>query len=162
MTTTSIRWQERVHRDYDRIHTFLTSNADDVFHSATTSAESLAASNVADLHAKVLGIEVHRKISIEVQSVEDADTELSRKMIVNLQWKAASSEFLFPTMTADLNVFPIKDNETQLDFRGHYEPPLSILGKAVDAIMGQQIAESCVQHFVTEVADYLHKQIPEA
>ncbi len=79
--------------------------------------------------------------------------------MVDLQWKAAKAPQLFPTMVAQLSAYPITDQETQLDFRGSYEPPLGILGKAFDVIVGHRIAEASVHQFLTEVAKFLREQI---
>jgi hypothetical protein len=44
-------------------------------------------------------------------------------------------------MKADLSIYPLTATETQLDFKGVYEPPLGPLGEAVNAIVGHRIAE---------------------
>jgi len=46
-------------------------------------------------------------------------------------------------------------SETQLDFSGHYEPPLGVFGSAVDAVVGNRVADASVHRFVTEFAEYL-------
>ena len=66
---------------------------------------------------------------------------------------------LFPLMKADLFIYPITATETQLDFKGLYEPPLGILGKAINALVGHRIAEACVHRFVSDTAEYLRKTI---
>ena len=58
-------------------------------------------------------------------------------------------------MSAELSVYPLTGTETQLDFHGHYEPPLGLLGGAVDAVIGHKIAEASVHRFVSDVAHYL-------
>jgi len=113
----------------------------------------------ADLHTKIGGREFRKDVVVEVQSCTNIENDSDRKMIIDLQWKATESQFMFPTMCAQFHVFPIKDNSTQLDFRGEYEPPMGLLGKAIDMAMGQKIAEDCVRHFVEEINDYLHKSL---
>ena len=66
---------------------------------------------------------------------------------------------LFPLMKADLSIYPITATETQLDFKGLYEPPLGPLGKAVNAMVGHRIAEVSVHRFVSDVAEYLRKTL---
>ena len=66
---------------------------------------------------------------------------------------------LFPIMKADLSIYPLTATETQLDFKGVYEPPLGPLGKAVNAMVGHRIAEVSVHRFVSDVAEYLRKTL---
>jgi hypothetical protein len=62
-------------------------------------------------------------------------------------------------MKAELSVYPLTATETQLDFSGLYEPPLGVLGKAVNAVVGHRIAEVSVHRFVSEVAEYLRQAL---
>ena len=158
-TKTKVRWLDRVDRPYQKIQKLLSQNANEVFHLATSTAESQVETETADLHTKIGGREFRKDVMVKVQSCTDIDSDSDPKMIIDLQWKATESQFLFPTMCAQLHVFPIKDNLTQLDFQGEYEPPMGLLGKAIDKAMGQKIAEDCVRHFVEEVTDYLHKML---
>jgi len=66
---------------------------------------------------------------------------------------------LFPLMKAELSIYPLTTTETQLDFLGHYEPPLGALGKAMNAVAGHRIAEASVHRFVSDVAGYLRKAL---
>jgi hypothetical protein len=60
-------------------------------------------------------------------------------------------------MSAELDIYPITKSETQLDFKGEYDPPLGLMGKAIDAVVGHRIAEASVHQFVSEVAAYLRE-----
>jgi hypothetical protein len=62
-------------------------------------------------------------------------------------------------MKAELSIYPLTATETQLDFRGFYEPPFGTLGKAVDAMVGHRIAEVSVDRFVNDVAGYLRRTL---
>jgi hypothetical protein len=66
---------------------------------------------------------------------------------------------LFPFMRAELAIYPLTSTETQLDFRGVYEPPLGALGKAVNAVIGHRIAEASVHRFVSDIAEYLRQTL---
>ena len=66
---------------------------------------------------------------------------------------------LFPLVKANLSIYPLTATETQLDFKGLYEPPLGLLGKAVNAMVGHRIAEVCVHRFVSDVARYLRETL---
>jgi hypothetical protein len=62
-------------------------------------------------------------------------------------------------MKAELSIYPLTATETQLDFKGQYEPPLGPLGKAVNAMVGYRIAEVSVHRFVNDVAGYLRQTL---
>ena len=66
---------------------------------------------------------------------------------------------LFPLMKADLSIYPITATETQLDFDGFYKPPLGPLGKAMNAMVGHRLAETCIHRFVSHLAEYLRKSL---
>ncbi|HWO17337.1 MAG TPA: hypothetical protein VNO30_01130 [Kofleriaceae bacterium] len=54
-----------------------------------------------------------------------------------------------------MSIYALTPNDTQLDLVGFYEPPLGILGVAVDAIAMHRIAEESVRGFVQDVAMFL-------
>jgi hypothetical protein len=159
LSKTKVRWLDRVDRPYQKVQELLTQNANEVFHRATSTANSRMETEAADLHTKIGGREFRKDVMVKVQSCTDIESESDPKIVIDLEWKATESQFMFPTMFAQLHVFPINTNLTQLDFRGEYEPPMGLFGKAIDKAMGQKIAEGCVRNFVEEVTDYLHKSL---
>jgi hypothetical protein len=58
-------------------------------------------------------------------------------------------------MKAELSIYPLTATETQLDFRGVYEPPFGAVGKVMNAVVGHRIAEVSVHRFINDVAGYL-------
>ena len=96
-------------------------------------------------------------IAISVKHVEERaqGATSSPETRMQLQWEAAKSPRLFPFMRAEFSIYPLTATETQLDFAGTYEPPLGVLGSAMNAIIGHRIAEASVHRFVTDVAEYL-------
>ena len=62
-------------------------------------------------------------------------------------------------MTAVLTIYPLTATETQLDFLGNSDPPLGVVGDAMNAIVGRRIAEASVHRFVTDVARYLREHL---
>ena len=61
--------------------------------------------------------------------------------------------------SASLWVYPLTPTETQLDFRGDYEPPFGPVGTAVNAVVGHRIAELCVHSFLVDVARHLRRAL---
>jgi hypothetical protein len=76
-----------------------------------------------------------------------------------LEWEAATMPHLFPLMKAQLSIYPLTATETQLDFLGLYEPPLGLVGKAMNAVVGHRIAEVSVHRFISDVAGYLRQAL---
>jgi hypothetical protein len=62
-------------------------------------------------------------------------------------------------MTAELSLYPLTSTETQLDFLGRYEPPLGLVGDAMNALVGHRIAEASVHRLIGDVAEYLRQTI---
>jgi hypothetical protein len=158
-----IRSFDYVNHPYDRVRDALGGDAVSVFRAATTAAASRTRMVAAALRVEVAGIEVGKEISISVSRVEEkprgpTSAPLTR---LNLEWEASESPGLFPVMKAELAIYPLTATETQLDFRGKYEPPLGWLGSAVNALVGHRIAEASVHRFVSEVAGFLRKKLAE-
>lgn len=158
-STTSIHCYDYVNHPFDKVCKALTLHADEVFHQATRSAETRAETVAGGLHVKIAGIEIGKEILIDVKSYVDVESKNDRKLSIGLGWKAAEASRLFPVMEAQLDVYPITGTETQLDFKGEYSPPLGILGKAINSLVGHRIAEASVHHFVSEVAEFLREHV---
>ena len=155
-----IRCYDYVNHHFDQVCDALRSKSNSVFHKATMSAESRAEDVAAGLHVNIAGIEVSKDVAIRIKLYEEFENKTNKKMTVHLEWQATGQPGFFPVMNARLEVYPITNSETQLDFHGEYEPPLGVLGKALDAVVGHRIAEASVHQFVSEVATYLRKSIP--
>ncbi len=156
-----IRVFDFVNKPYERVHSLLEWNAQVVFRNATRAAALRAEKVASALHVNIGGVEVGREIEISIKSVErtrrtEAAPESTR---VTMEWKASRMPGLFPLMTAVLTAFPLTPTETELDLVGEYEPPLGALGGAIDAAIGNRIAEASVHQFVSDIAAYLTSSI---
>jgi hypothetical protein len=132
-----------------------------VFQSATKAATARAQSIASQLRIDMGGIGIEADIRVSVKNIEVKDREAMSGPATRLQleWEAVRMPRLFPLMKADLYIYPLTATETQLDFKGLYEPPLGPLGKAVNAMVGHRIAEVSVHRFVSDVAEYLRKTL---
>ncbi|SRR5579884_3437167 len=148
-----------VNRPYPQVRDLLSKDALAVFRSATRAAASRAQSLASQLHVDLGAIAVEADINISIKSIEEKAPEgisgPSTRLL--LEWEAAKMPRLFPLMTAELSVYPLTATETQLDFLGHYEPPLGAVGKAINAVVGHRIAEASVHRFLADVAGYLRE-----
>ena len=158
-----IHCYDYVNHPYDQVRDALSKDAIALFQSATKAAASRARSVASELRIDVGGIGIGADIRVSVKSIEVKDREAMADPVTRLQleWEAATMPDLFPLMKAELSIYPLTATETQLDFKGFYEPPLGPLGKAVNAMVGHRIAEVSVHRFVRDVAGYL-RTIPAA
>jgi hypothetical protein len=156
-----IHCYDYVNHPYEQVRGGLTKDAPAVFQSATKAAASRARSIVSELRIEIGGIGIEAEIRVSIKNIEVKDREAMSGPATRLQleWEAARMSRLFPLMKAELSIYPITATETQLDFKGVYEPPLGPLGKAVNAMIGHRIAEAAVHRFVTDVAEYLRKSL---
>lgn len=157
----NIRCFDYVNHPYDQVSDLLKASAAPVFSRATKRASARADDVASQLHVNVGAIEVGADIAISVHRVENTPKAGKRSpgMRLLFEWKAKESPRLFPAMHAALDVYPLTATETQLDFSGNYDPPLGLVGKGLDAALGNRIAEVSVHRFVSEVAEYLRKTL---
>ncbi len=157
----TIRVYDYVNHPYADVREALIGDANAVFQNATKVAALRAESVASELHIKVAGIEVGADIEISVEAIEDEPKKIKSAQVtrINLVWEAAKMPRLFPLMKAELSVYPLTSTETQLDLFGNYEPPLGILGSAIDAVVGHRIAEASVHQFIEDVAAYLRTEL---
>jgi hypothetical protein len=156
-----IHCYDYVNHPYEQVRGALSKDAPAVFQSATKAAASRAQSIASELRIDIGGIGIEADIRVSVKNIEVKNRAAMSRPATRLQleWEAARMPRLFPIMKADLSIYPLTATETQLDFKGVYEPPLGPLGEAVNAIVGHRIAEVSVHRFVSDVAGYLRKTL---
>jgi hypothetical protein len=154
---------EYVNRPFARVRDALAGSAVALFERATQSASGRAEALATTLKAKVAGLEVGKRVVIRVTggSLHDGAPGgiASDALRLDLEWQAETQSALFPSMKASLLVYPLSAEETQLDLRGSYTPPGSVLGTAVDKLVGHRIAEASVHRFLDEVATRLSEEL---
>jgi hypothetical protein len=158
--THAIRCYEYVTAPYERVRDALRADPSGLFQKATKVAAARAEKVVAGLRVHVGSLEVGTDVTITVRDlVEDASAPgiHGPRTRLMLEWQAAKAASLFPVMKAQLSVYALSAEETQLDFLGDYEPPGSVIGAAVDAIVGRRIAEATVHQLVKDLAERLRE-----
>lgn len=73
---------------------------------------------------------------------------------LRVDFRAASGERLFPALHGTLDVYP-DDAATIIELKAQYEPPLGMLGLAIDTTVGYLIAERCMSQFLRDIATQL-------
>ena len=158
-----IRCYDYVNHPYEKVRAAFSKSPTEVFQKATKVAASRARSVASQLKVNIAGVDIGADVLISVDYVEQhlADAVSPAITRMQLEWQAENLPRLFPFMKAELSIYPLTSTETQLDFLGHYEPPLGVLGAALDSIAGHRAAEASVHRFLSEVAQYLRKEIAD-
>jgi hypothetical protein len=156
----AIRCYDYVNAPYERVRDALRADAVGLLERATTSASTRAEKVGAGLRVHIAGFEVGTQATITVDDItEDASAPgiHGPRTRVMLEWRAAKAPALFPVMQAQLSIYPLSADETQVDFLGDYQPPGSLLGAGIDALVGRRVAEATVHQFVQDVAGRLRE-----
>lgn len=161
MSRQEIRSYDYVNHPYARVRDALVADAPGIFRAATRVAADRAQSVAAELRVTLGGVDVSADIVCSIGTIEDdasgpKGTPVTR---IPVSWEAARNPRFFPLMSSVLAIYPLTSTETQLDFLGRYDPPLGVVGEAMDAIVGRRIAEASVQRFVTDIARYLREHL---
>jgi hypothetical protein len=154
---------EYVNRPFERVRKVFATDALALFERATQTASGRASALVSTLKVNVGGLEVGKNVVIRIVDVhphEDAPGHMATDALrLDLEWAAETNSALFPSMKASLLVYPLSPGETQLDLRGTYEPPGSVVGTAADRLVGHRIAEASVHRFLDEVATRVSQEL---
>jgi hypothetical protein len=154
-----IRVFDYVNQPFERVRAVLLADAKGIFSRATSVASARTQRIASGLRVNVAGVEIGKEIAIEVCGSFDSD-RTAHETHIELQWSAVGGgASLFPTMRADLALYPLSATETQLDLTGNYEPPLGLLGGAIDALVGHRVAEASVHQFIVDVAEQLRRDL---
>lgn len=156
-----VRCYDYVNHPYEQVRDALTKDAGAVFQAATRAASARAKSVASALHVDIAGFDVAKDVTIGVKKIAEhpAEPKTRVKTVIELEWEAAEAAGLFPLMHGELSVYPLTGTETQLDFFGHYQPPMGALGTALDAVAGHRLAEASVLRFLRDVARFLRESL---
>lgn len=159
-----LRCYEYVNRPYAVVRDALRADPQGIFERATKGAAGRAHALAASLKVELGGIEIGTDVTINIVGVEErlpggeVRTPVTR---LKVTWKATRAPALFPSMEAEVSIYPLSSEETQLDLHGLYRPPLGILGSAVDTLVMHRVADASVHRFLAEVAALLRAELPE-
>ena len=133
-----IRSHDYVNHPYAAGRDALVKDPAAVLSAATNAAAARARDVAAALHVNIGPLDIGAEIAVTVGEISEQSytAPISRVTRIPIEWSAAQRPALFPVMKAELSVYPLTATETQLDFVGRYEPPLGIVGGALDATVG--------------------------
>jgi len=156
-----IRSYDYVNHAYETVRDFMVADPVRVMKAATNAAAERAETVAAELHVNIAGLKVGTDIVFTIGAIEQKDdgTATSASTRIPIAWESAQHPRLFPLMTGELSIYPLTATETQLDFLGRYDPPLGVVGDAVNAVLGRRIAEASVHQFIRDVGRYLREKL---
>ena len=159
-----LRSFDYVNHRYGEVASALRERASEIFARATNAAAGRAKALATTLRIEIAGLEVGADIALVVEKIEERGKGPSEtpSMRMHLVWRAVRSPALFPSMEADLEVYPLSADETQLDLHGVYRAPFGVLGSTVDTLIGHRVAEASVRRFVEDLARYLREHLTGA
>jgi hypothetical protein len=153
-----IRSYDYVNLPYAQVRAGLVADPTAVFRAATRAAAARGRSIAGELRLTVAGVDVAAEIVFSIGTITDeTGGPFGRTTRIPVSWEAAAHPQWFPLMDGVLSLYPLTATETQLDFLGRYDPPLGVVGEAIDALAGHRIAEASVHRFIADVARYLRE-----
>lgn len=155
-----VRSYDYVNHAYPDVRAALLADPVGLFQRATKVGSTDASDAIAQLHVKLGSFDVAADVVISAGEIKDIVKYGRHATAVSLEWKHPSHPGLFPLMTAVLSIYPLSPSETQLELDGEYEPPLGLLGAAVDSVVGHRLARIAIHGFVQEVASCLRAGSP--
>jgi hypothetical protein len=157
-----LRCYDYVNHPYARVRDALRDQLGAIFERATKGAAGRAEALAASLKVDVGPLEIGTDIAIELVGMEEREEgPIGRTptTFIRLRWKAARAAALFPSMDAEIIVYPLSRGETQLELHGRYSPPMGAVGSALDSLVGHRIADASVHRFITDVAGFLRREL---
>ena len=74
------------------------------------------------------------------------------KTWIPMAWRATGPSNLFPILDAELEFASLGTQLTQLSLSGRYQPPLGLVGRAVDKSLLSRVAEATIKDFLDRLA----------
>jgi hypothetical protein len=106
---------------------------------------------VVNVGLEVAGQQVGHRAHLEVGEPLISD----RVLMLPLRLRATDHRRLFPTLEGSLDAAWLGPGRTYLAFSVQYEPPLGLVGRAVDRALLHRVAETVAQRFLQSVAHEL-------
>ena len=164
-TANEIHCYEYVSRPYEVVSEALVVDPLGLFQRATHGAAGRADALLSKLKLRVAGFELGKNVVIRVKHITAegrAPGHMSAEATrLSIEWEAETQKAFFPAMRAELLVYPLSAEETQLDLIGAYEPPGGLVGAAADRLVGQRIAKATMHRFLDDLAQGLGTELPE-
>lgn len=96
-------------------------------------------------------VRVARRVAVEI----GPPAHLGATVVIPLVWTPVHTAGLLPSLEADLEIAPLGAERTQLAISARYEPPLGMVGRAVNRAILHRVAEATLKDFLDRVAGAL-------
>jgi hypothetical protein len=150
-----------VKRPFDDVRALLIRGPLPLLQRATTSATARAQSLATSLRVDMAGMSLTVDVRTHIRQVRDELVSGALPGLrIELSWQAISHPSLFPSMLADLLVWPLSARETQIDMQGSYWIPMGRLGEVFDAAIGHHIAEASALCFLGDLLEQIRSELP--
>ena len=156
-----LRCYEYVNRPYEQVCAALRADPNGIFRRVTLLSAERANAPGAQLHVQLGALDLASAVQIDVGPIEDTLSAPNGYPITvfPLSWYSKHHPGLFPHMRAKLLVYALSKKETQLELEGSYDPPLGLLGDALDALVGHHSAEASVLQFIQNITARLRSDM---
>jgi hypothetical protein len=151
----TLRARAIVNHAYPRVRDVFVANPHYVFRHATAAT----AIGTAELHARVGGFDIGAEVTIRVASISHDDRDDFPVTTLALEWEAAHHPRLFPTMVAELRLFPFSTTETELELEGSYDVPMGKIGEAIDVAIAHVFAARAIARLLQDVSGWLREEL---
>jgi hypothetical protein len=102
------------------------------------------------------------RIARTVALTVGAPIRMADRTTIPVGWAASGPAGLFPALDADLEVAPLEDGRSQLAISARYEPPLGVVGRAIDRALLARVAEATLKDFLDRVRDSISRRLSDA
>ncbi|GIU97127.1 MAG: hypothetical protein KatS3mg013_0930 [Actinomycetota bacterium] len=99
-------------------------------------------------------VRVRRRVAIEL----GAPVRMPSKTVVPLRWRPIGAGGLFPDLDADLEIAALGPQRAQVAISARYVPPFGAIGRAIDRVVMNRVAEATIKDFLDRVGDALAAQ----
>ena len=104
-----------------------------------------------DVGLEVRGHDIRRRAGLEVGEAMTTD----RVALLPLRLRVEDHQRLFPSLEGNLDAAWLGPGRTHLALTLTYDPPLGVLGRAVDRALLHRVAEAVAQRFLEAIATEL-------
>lgn len=145
------RWEHIPYADVVRL---LRERGSDFISPASEAGARRAEQRIVTLRADLAQRRVERQVSVDIGE-PDVTSGPFPIIRIPVRWQSVEHPQLFPIMDGQLEAYPITPDRTQMSFAGRYQPPLGVVGDALDAAFLHRVAEESVQRFLRSFAQRL-------
>jgi hypothetical protein len=101
-----------------------------------------------------LGLRLRRQVRIQLGEPVRFPSMTS----LPLTWEPVGLDGLLPRLDANLELGSLGEDRTQLAISARYQPPLGVVGRAVDRVLFHRVAEATLKDFLDRVGQAITDQ----